>query len=181
MKKTNPSIEHELNQIIAEIAADYAVGLLDGQGRILYVSRSLQEIYGCGDKALLGKSYAILFPENDRVKIEEAVAQALRKGRYELEDWHQRRDGTSFWAQMVLIRRTGKKNTAPTLILIIRDLNERHKAEEATQQRAYFDELTGLANQTLFNIRLRENFGRAREHQQLLALFYLDLDRFNKV
>ncbi len=182
-KNADINIEHELSLIVSDMATDYAAGLVDAQGRIVHATASLLSLYGYTDKNGSSRPMTSLFTVHDAKEIENALAQAQKKGRCEWENWHVRKDGVAFWARTTLLKRggSGKKQEEPPFVLVIRDLSERRKAEETIHQRVHYDELTGLPNTTFFNLRLKENFGRAREHQQLLALFYLDLDRFNKV
>ncbi|MFT5502518.1 MAG: diguanylate cyclase (GGDEF)-like protein/PAS domain S-box-containing protein, partial [Gammaproteobacteria bacterium] len=62
-----------------------------------------------------------------------------------------------------------------------RDVTERKKAESIIRFRAYHDLLTGLPNRSLFNDRLDLAIKHSRRHNQMLAVMYLDLDRFKSV
>lgn len=62
-----------------------------------------------------------------------------------------------------------------------RDVTERKRAEEAIRHHAYHDHLTGLPNRMLFDDRLRHALAQAARGHQLLALLFLDLDRFKTI
>lgn len=64
------------------------------------------------------------------------------------------------------------------LIAIARNVTERKLAEEATQQMAFHDSLTGLPNRRLLTNRLEHALGASQRHRQFAALLFLDLDRF---
>jgi len=60
-------------------------------------------------------------------------------------------------------------------------IEERTRAEDQIRQMAYYDSLTGLPNRRLFNDRLRQTLALAQRHKQLLAVMFLDLDRFKLI
>ena len=64
---------------------------------------------------------------------------------------------------------------------IFSDITERKSAEEKVVQLAYFDELTGLPNRRLFNDRLSMALASAHRDKQMLAVMFIDLDRFKEV
>ena len=64
---------------------------------------------------------------------------------------------------------------------IIQDITERKAVEEETRRLAYYDQLTGLPNRSLFNDRLAMALAQARRHRQQVAVMMLDLDRFKDV
>ncbi|RNC69871.1 MAG: EAL domain-containing protein [Desulfuromonadales bacterium] len=61
------------------------------------------------------------------------------------------------------------------------EIEERSRAEETIRQMAYYDSLTGLANRRLFNDRLRQSLALAQRNKRLLAVLFLDLDRFKLI
>ncbi|MDQ6971941.1 MAG: sensor domain-containing diguanylate cyclase [Mariprofundaceae bacterium] len=69
------------------------------------------------------------------------------------------------------------KTVVDTLAVVI----ERKQAEEALQQLAHNDTLTGLPNRTLFNDRLGQALALAQRHQQEFALLFIDLDHFKEI
>ncbi len=62
-----------------------------------------------------------------------------------------------------------------------RDVTEQKRAEEAIRHHAYHDHLTGLPNRMLFDDRLRHALGQAARGHQILALLFLDVDRFKTI
>jgi diguanylate cyclase (GGDEF)-like protein/PAS domain S-box-containing protein len=67
------------------------------------------------------------------------------------------------------------------LLGIARDITERRKAEETIRRLAYHDTLTGLPNRALFEDRLRLALAQTQRSRQMLAVMFLDLDRFKLV
>ncbi len=64
---------------------------------------------------------------------------------------------------------------------LLKELNERKRAEETIQYMAYYDSLTGLPNRSLFNDRLTQAIHRANRFQKKIAVMFLDLDRFKNI
>jgi diguanylate cyclase (GGDEF)-like protein/PAS domain S-box-containing protein len=67
------------------------------------------------------------------------------------------------------------------VLSVIRDITERKKAEETINQLAYYDILTGLPNRVLFRERFTLELAHAQRNNQMLAVLFLDLDRFKSV
>jgi diguanylate cyclase (GGDEF)-like protein len=68
-----------------------------------------------------------------------------------------------------------------TLLVIIRDITERRKAESRIKYLAYFDTLTGLPNRQLLVREMSRAIAVAQRSETLMALLYLDLDRFKRI
>ena len=95
--------------------------------------------------------------------------------------------------EMVLVARDGGRrdmlvssekttiNDEPCVLTVARDVTEQKRAEHRMAYLANFDHLTGLPNRTLFRDRLLGAMQRARRAERLVALLYLDLDRFKQV
>ncbi|GAB4256393.1 EAL domain-containing protein [Thermincola ferriacetica] len=66
-------------------------------------------------------------------------------------------------------------------IVFFYDITERKMAEEAIKHQAYHDPLTGLPNRILFKDRLTQTLAQAKRSKQMLALMFLDLDRFKNI
>jgi diguanylate cyclase (GGDEF)-like protein/PAS domain S-box-containing protein len=69
----------------------------------------------------------------------------------------------------------------PLLLESFIDISDRKRSEEAIQQLAYYDPLTGLPNRTLFKDRLGQTLSRAQREKSMVALLFLDLDRFKNI
>ena len=67
------------------------------------------------------------------------------------------------------------------LLGVTRDITDRKRAEDRLVYLAHHDELTGLANRTLFNDRLQRAMIEAERHERLVAAVFMDLDRFKNV
>ncbi len=64
---------------------------------------------------------------------------------------------------------------------IVRDVTEREELNQKLSHQAYHDQVTGLANRTMFNERLTANLARAERYDSVAALVFLDLDDFKRI
>jgi diguanylate cyclase (GGDEF)-like protein/PAS domain S-box-containing protein len=114
-----------------------------------------------------------------RVAAEQKMAAAFLNGRERFEWLHQRKNGSTFPAEVCLTALT--LSGQPTLLATVRDITDRKAAEERVQYLAYYDALTGLPNRTLLQDRLAKALASARRRKDKLALLFLDLDRFKDI
>ena len=70
---------------------------------------------------------------------------------------------------------------AYTIVGMAKDISERKRAEREIHQLAYYDSLTGLPNRVLFKDRVTQAIAHANRYQSLLAVLFLDLDRFKVI
>ncbi|MCC5808723.1 MAG: EAL domain-containing protein, partial [Ectothiorhodospiraceae bacterium] len=89
-------------------------------------------------------------------------------------------DGEPFWGR-VYVRPLDPLDTDKGLVIVIEDINERKQNEERIRYLAEHDSLTGLPNRVLFNDRLEQAISRARRQGGLVALMFVDVDRFKNI
>ncbi|OOG41630.1 hypothetical protein B0E51_06705 [Rhodanobacter sp. C05] len=83
---------------------DYAIYMLDPEGNITNWNRGAERIKGYQAKEIVGKNFSCFYTAEDRAQNlpARALATALREGRYEAEGWRVRKDGSRFWASVVI-------------------------------------------------------------------------------
>ncbi len=121
-----------LHEILVESVQDYAIFALDSQGYVLTWNLGAERIKGYAAAEILGRHFSIFYPPEDvaRGKPAWVLETARRDGRVEDEGWRMRKDGSRFWANVVvtLLRQA---NGAPVgFAKVTRDLTERRRAEE---------------------------------------------------
>jgi PAS domain S-box-containing protein len=123
----------ELHRLLVESVDEYAIFALDPDGYILSWNAGAQRFKGYTAEEAIGKHFSIFYP---REKVEQGFPQyelkeAARVGRFEDEGWRVRKDGSRFWANVVI---TALRDPAGNLVgygKVTRDLTERRLAEEA--------------------------------------------------
>jgi PAS domain S-box-containing protein len=118
---------------LVEQVTDYGIFMLDEKGRIISWNEGAKRIKGYTAGEITGKYFSIFYPEEDILNGKPAfeLKKARAEGKYEEEGWRLRKDGTRFWANVVI---TPVYNNAGALIgysKVTRDLTERKEAEKA--------------------------------------------------
>ena len=123
----------ELYALLVESVRDYAIFALDASGYILTWNTGAHQLKGYTREEIVGRHFSTFYPE-------EAVASgfpqtelelAARDGRFEDEGWRIRKDGTRFWANVVITALRDPRGTLVGYAKVTRDLTERKRAEEA--------------------------------------------------
>ncbi len=119
-------------RLLVESVRDYAIFLLDPAGRVASWNAGAERIKGYAAGEIIGRHFSAFYPEADirGGKCEMELENAGRDGRFEDEGWRVRKDGTQFWANVVI---TALRNDTGRLIgfaKVTRDLTERRRAED---------------------------------------------------
>lgn len=117
---------------------DYAILLLNREGKIQNWNRGAEKIKGYSEKEILGKSFSIFYLPKDRVaKLpQHLLALAAEKGKAMHEGWRMRKDGSAFWGHVVITALHDHNNTVIGFTKVTRDLTERKLAEDQRDQDA---------------------------------------------
>lgn len=115
---------------------DYGIFMLDEKGRIISWNEGARKIKGYEAEEILGKYFSIFYPEED--KLNDRPAQELKvareQGKYEEEGWRIRKDGSMFWANVVITAIFNDKGFFLGYSKVTRDLSERKEAEQALKE-----------------------------------------------
>lgn len=125
-------------RLLVDNVRDYAIILLDPKGMVARWSPGAERIKGYQTKEIIGKHFSCFYPPESikRGLPEQELATAARDGRYEDDGWRIRKDGTQFWASIVLTALRDKDGNLLGFGKITRDLTERKRVEERIQQQA---------------------------------------------
>jgi PAS domain S-box-containing protein len=118
---------------LVESVSDYAIYLLDTDGHVVTWNPGAERIKGYAAEEIVGRHFSHFFTHEDhgRGKPAELLRLARERGRVEQEGWRVRKDGSRFWADVVL---TAIRDTTGELIgyaKVTRDFTDRKRAEEA--------------------------------------------------
>ena len=125
----------DLLTLVVEQVIDYAIFVMDQDGRIASWNPGAERIKGYVAAEIIGQPYSVFFSEEDRAagKPDAILAQARKQGRFQEEGWRVRKDGTRFWASVVLTALRDGQGDLRGFAKITRDLTERRQAEEAAR------------------------------------------------
>ncbi|MBV1952247.1 MAG: EAL domain-containing protein, partial [Cycloclasticus sp.] len=171
---------------ILDAAMDCIISI-DSKGIIQSFNPAAERCFGQTGRAIINHSFFKLFT---RGKVQAINSASLAEGFLLTAGWVLKRrnitelrryDGESFPAEVVVTRAAAIANEPLEYTLHIRDVSQQAKLQKRLEALAFNDSLTGLYNRTAF---FRELEGRINYHKSragMVALMFLDLDRFKKV
>jgi rsbT co-antagonist protein RsbR len=123
--------EADLLFLIANVR-DYAIIVLDPEGRVRSWNKAAERIKGYKAQEILGKHFSTFYPKEDveAGKPARELAVAAEEGRFEDDGWRVRKDGSRFWANVVVTSLRDPDGRLRGFGKITRDLTERRKAED---------------------------------------------------
>ena len=123
----------ELFRIQVEGVKDYAIFMLDAQGNVLNWNAGAERLKGYRAEEIIGKHFSCFYPEEERNagKPEEELKKAAAEGRVEDEGWRIRKDGSRFWADVIITALHDESGNLRGFSKVTRDITERKKAEDA--------------------------------------------------
>jgi PAS domain S-box-containing protein len=126
------SLENRL-QLLIEAVTDYGIFVLDPEGHILSWNSGAQKLKGYAREEILGRHFSVFYQQEavDRGWPQEELRRARQLGRFEDEGWRVRKDGTRFWANVVITALYDRSGELTGFAKITRDLTERRLHEEA--------------------------------------------------
>jgi PAS domain S-box-containing protein len=133
---------------------DYAIYMLDTEGRVTNWNTGAAKIKGYAEDEIVGQHFSRFYTPEDRARGEpqRAMETALREGKYEKEAWRMRKDGSRFWASVVLDPIYDTNGTLIGFAKVTRDITERRKAalelEEARAALAQSQKMQALGELT---------------------------------
>ena len=166
-----------------ETVTDFAILTMDTDARITSWNAGAHQIFQYERHEVLGNSAAITFTPEDIAGGQPytEMACAASKGRAADYRWHQRKDGSHFWADGVMTPIRDAQGQLGGYLKILRDITERKAAQDEIDRLATIDSLTLLYNRAAFDTRRNELSASALRNGQKLLLFMIDLDRFKEV
>jgi PAS domain S-box-containing protein len=164
-------------RLLIEAVTDYAIFMLDAAGNIVSWNAGAQRINGYSSKEILGQHFSQFYAEEDRRAgvPQIALATAERTGRYEAEGWRVRKDGSTFWASVIINAIRDPSGALLGFAKITRDITERMRAQEAINESAEmardviagaldaFVQINEQAEITEWNAQAEAMFGWSRE------------------
>jgi PAS domain S-box-containing protein len=130
---TEPQDSSDLYRRLVESVSDYAIFALDVKGYVSSWNPGAQHIKGYAADEIIGRHFSSFYPPEDVASGKPAweLEVAAREGRIEDEGWRVRKDGTRFWANVVISAVRNSQGEVTGFSKVTRDLTVRRKAEEA--------------------------------------------------
>jgi PAS domain S-box-containing protein len=124
--------ELELYKLLVDSVQDYAIFFMDANGYIQTWNKGAQKNKGYAASEIIGKHFSTFYPQKDKDnhKPERELDYARKHGRVEDEGWRLRKDGSKFWANVVITSLYDDNNTLIGFAKVTRDLTHRKKQED---------------------------------------------------
>lgn len=123
-------------RLLVEGVQDYAIFMLDSQGHITSWNSGAERIKGYQSSEIIGNHFSCFYPEEDirSGRPQRQLEKAAKEGRCEDEGWRLRKDGSRFWANVVITSLRDNEGNVIGFSKVTRDSTERRQAEEATRE-----------------------------------------------
>ncbi len=170
--------------VLVEGVKDYAVFMLDDEGRATSWNTGVERILGYDEAEFIGRHFSCIFTPEDIAtgEPEKKLQTAEAEGQADQERWHVRKDGTRFWATGAVTPIQDEMKRLDGFAIVMHDNTERRMAEERSAHDAAHDNLTGLPNRAFFIDHLKRAIARSKRHPDYrFAVLFLDLDRFKNI
>src|SRR5713226_6830277 len=133
---TTPRESPETFRLLVEGVQDYAIFMLDGAGRVSTWNSGAERIKGYRAEQIVGQHFSRFYPPEAVAEGKPArlLAIAARDGRVEDEGWRVRKDGTRFWADVILTALRDAEGAVIGFAKVTRDLTEHKEAQDALRR-----------------------------------------------
>lgn len=163
-------------------AGSDAAFLTDPDGRIEYVNRAFEALFGYRASEVKGRPASLLASGRHRPDFFTRMWDTIRAGQpFTGEVLNRRADGSLCTVDLTITPLPGDDTIPAGYVAVARDITNRKRAEQAVEDHAYYDALTGLANHRLLRERARQTLALARRHGSIAALLHIDMDRLRGV
>ncbi len=142
-------------RLMVESVVDYSIFMLDAGGRVVSWNAGAERTSGYRAEEIIGRHFFCFYPREDleRRKPEWELELAAAEGRYEEEGWRVRKDGSTYWASVVITAVRDEKGTLLGYAKVVRDLTERNRVEtELIRARISAEKASEAKSQFLANM-----------------------------
>jgi len=154
-----------------------SIFLIDSDGIILKQLSGESPPGSCDGASLPGENIEILLPPGPRQEIVYSTYSVLSTGVTTTIEYQVETNGDEkFWYESRFIHHSNEK-----VLVIIRDISDRKRAEKKIHRLAYYDSLTGLPNRPFFNKQFNTVLAAAKSANNAVAVFNIDLNRFKRI
>jgi PAS domain S-box-containing protein len=127
--------EEQFRRLVLNVT-DYAIYMLDANGVVTTWNQGAERIKGYCASEIVGKHFSTFYPEEDRASglPQRGLETARREGHFQAEGWRLRKDGTRFWASVVIDAIYAEDGTVVGFAKITRDVTERMEQQKRLDQ-----------------------------------------------
>jgi diguanylate cyclase (GGDEF)-like protein/PAS domain S-box-containing protein len=161
---------------------DEGVMVTDASIQIISVNPAFQIVTGYSEEEAIGKTPKILQSGLHNKRFYEEMWQEIKmNGHWKGEIWNKRKNGEIYPEWLTISSIENESGEVTNYVGIFSDITDRKHAEDQLWKLAHYDALTGAANRYLLTNQLESLLVTAERYQQMLAVLFLDLDRFKMI
>lgn len=136
LAELNPEVGMDMLQVLVDNIREYAIIMLDPKGLVTTWSPTAERLKGYSASEIVGKHFSVFYVREDAEggKAERELEIAAREGRFEYEGWRVRKDGSKFWANVVLTALRDSQGRLRGFGKVTRDMSERKTMEERVKK-----------------------------------------------
>ena len=180
-ERKNREIQVNKLSSVMEQTADIVI-VTDTSGIIEYVNPSFEKITGYTYQEAVNQTPNLLSSGKHKQEFYHHLWGTISAGNsYSNIFINRRKDGSLFYEEKTITPIKDHTGTITHFVSTGKDISERIQVQERLQHMAHHDALTDLPNRNLFLDRLQQSLTRARWHNRLVAVMFLDLDRFKNI
>jgi PAS domain S-box-containing protein len=140
-------------RLLVEGVRDYAIFMLDPEGRVVSWNAGAERIKGYRPEEIIGQHFSVFYPPEalERGWPDYEMQVARREGRFEDEGWRVRKDKSLFWANVLITALYGDDGTLRGYSKVTRDLTERKHVEALEEGRRQMSEFLAMLGHELRN------------------------------
>ncbi len=167
--------------LVMEMTNDF-IAFFNPDGGDLYINAAGRKMVGIEEQHTAMMKMADLYPSAvlDMIN-KQAIPAAIHKGMWQGESILLHRNGREIAVTQTVFTHKNPNGAVEFFSTIAHDITERKQTEQRLSYLAQYDTLTGLPNRNLFHDRLAQGISRATRNEQMMALMFLDLDRFKHI
>ncbi|HJW81382.1 MAG TPA: EAL domain-containing protein, partial [Acidiferrobacterales bacterium] len=172
MRKLSSALEQTADSVV----------ITDRNGVIEYVNLGFERLTGYGRADALGQTPRLVKSGKQGAGFYKKLWDTILAGEVFSDVFvNRRKDGSLYYEEKTISPLKGPAGQVTHFVATGKDVSERVQAQERLQHMAQHDALTELPNRALFLDRLRQSLARARWHQRLVAILFVDMDRFKTI
>ena len=172
-------------RLLVEQVNDYAILMLDPDGRVISWNEGARKIKGYTADEIVGRSFETFYPQEIVASAHprHELEVAAREGRFEDEGWRVRKDGSRFWANVIITAIRDANGSLAGFAKVTRDLTARREAERrsrelAAEQAAHAEAARRNAELQELNRQLEQAYVAAEQARAATEGAYRELDQF---
>ena len=153
MEPRNDANGANLFRLLVESVRDYAIFMLDTEGRVSTWNAGAENINGYRKEEIVGKHFSIFYSQDAIARRfpQYELDMAREHGRFEDEGWRLRKDGSTFWANVVITAVRDERGTLRGFAKVTRDLTARRQVEELQRSERLMNEFLAMLAHELRN------------------------------